>query len=116
MKPIIKKKRTFSQCITNFLEKEKRKYDVIRENELKVSMENIITKKIKKKERRRRINRNMNDSEKDGKKNERQEKRKKRKNSLIIFDEDENEDNKEAKRSRTTSEDIRRFFRTEDMH
>ena len=116
MKPIIKKKKTTSQCITNFLEKEKRKYDEIRENDLKDRMENIINIKKKKKERRRRIHKSRNKNENEGKKNERQEKEKKRKNNFKIFDEDEDEKNKEAKRSRPTSEDIRRFFRTEDMH
>jgi hypothetical protein len=119
VKPTIKKKRAPSHCITEFLEKGKRKYDEIGENELTVSMENIIIKRNQKKARRsKRINA-VNDSVNGGKKNERNEKRKKR-NNLIVFDEDGNEDNdedkKEAKRSRTVSEDIRRFFRKEDVH
>jgi len=119
VKPTIKKKRASSQCITEFLEKGKRKIDEIGENELTVSMENKIIKRNKKKSRRSRRTNDGNDSVNGGKKNERNEKRKKR-NNLIVFDEDgdedKDEDKKEAKRSRTTSEDIRRFFRKEDMH
>ena len=119
VKPTIQKKRASSQCVTEFQGKGKRKNVEIGENEIIVSMENKIIKRNKKKSRRsKRIN-DGNDSVIGGKKNERNKKRKKR-NNLIVFDEDEDEaedeDNKEAKRSRTTSEDIRRFFRKEDMH